>query len=56
MEEHEKADAEVDSLQLTGDFFKKIVIRRDIPTSFYDDDGIFYCNLLDFLTNRVEPF
>ena len=56
MEEQEKADAELDSLRLTGDFFKKIVIRRDIPTSFYDDDGIFNCNLLDFLTNRVEPF
>ena len=56
MEEHEKADAELDSLRLTGDFFKKIVIRRDIPTSFYDDDGIFNCNLLDFLMNRVEPF
>jgi predicted AAA+ superfamily ATPase len=56
MEEHEKADAELDSLRLTGDFFKKIVIRRDIPTSFYDDEGIFNCNLLDFLMNRVEPF
>ena len=52
---HAKADAELDSLRLTGDFFKKIVIRRDIPTSFYDDDGIFNCNLLDFLMNRVEP-
>jgi predicted AAA+ superfamily ATPase len=56
MDEQEKADAELDSLRLTGDFFKKIVIRRDIPTSFYDDDGIFNCNLLDFLMNRVELF
>lgn len=54
MEEQEKADAELDSLRLTGDFFKKIVIRRDIPTSFYDDSGVFNCNLLDFLMNRVE--
>ena len=56
MEEQEKADAELGSLRLTGDFFKKIVIRRDIPTSFYDDNGIFNCNLLDFLMNRVELF
>ena len=56
MENQEKADTELDSLRLTGDFFKKIVIRRDIPTSFYDDDGIFNCNLLDFLMNRVELF
>ena len=56
MDEQEKADAELGSLRLTGDFFKKIVIRQDIPTSFYDDNGIFNCNLLDFLMNRVELF
>ena len=56
MEEQEKADSELDSLRLTGDFFKKIVIRRDIPTSFYDDDGIFNYNLLEFLMNRIELF
>jgi predicted AAA+ superfamily ATPase len=53
MDEQEKADAELDSLRLTGDFFKKIVIRRDIPTSFYDEDGIFNCNLLDFLIKTL---
>ena len=56
MDEQEKKKTELDSLKLTADFFKKIVIRNDIPTSFYDDDGIMHCRLLDFLLNQVELF
>lgn len=56
MDEQEKKKTELDSLKLTADFFKKIVIRNDIPTSFYDDDGIMHCRLLDFLLNKVELF
>lgn len=56
MDEEKKGDSELNSLRLTKDFFKKIVIRNDIPTSFYDDEGIFHCRLLDFLLNKVELF
>ncbi len=56
MDEQEKKETELDSLKLTGDFFKKIVIRNDIPTSFYDDEGILHCKLIDFLLNQVELF
>ena len=56
MDEQEKKEIELDSLKLTADFFKKIVIRNDIPTSFYDDDGILHCRLIDFLLNQVELF
>ena len=56
IEDQEKQKAEIDSLKLTGDFFKKIVIRNDIPTSFYDEDGIFHCRLIDFLLNKIELF
>lgn len=56
MDEQKKKETELDSLKLTADFFKKIVIRNDIPTSFYDDDGIMHCRLLDFLLNQVELF
>ena len=56
MEEKEKSDKELASLKLTGDFFKKIVIRNDIPTSFYDDNGIMHASLTDFLLDRVELF
>ena len=51
-----KTDAEITSLLLTKDFFKKIVIRMDIPHNYYDDNGIFHCNLIDFLLNRVSLF
>ena len=52
----QKESAELDSLKLTGDFFKKIIVRMDIPHNFYDENGIFHCNLIDFLLERVELF
>lgn len=56
MDEEKKKETELDSLKLTADFFKKIVIRNDVLTSFYDDDGIMHCRLIDFLLNQVELF
>ena len=52
----QKESGELDSLKLTGDFFKKIIVRMDIPHNFHDDNGIFHCNLIDFLLERVELF
>lgn len=52
----EKMSVELQSLLLIKDFFKKIMIRMDIPHSFYDESGIFHCNLMDFLLERVELF
>ncbi|MGN0502246.1 MAG: ATP-binding protein [Ruminococcus sp.] len=54
MDTEEKTASELSSLLLTRDFFKKIIIRLDIPHSFYDDDGIFHCSLIDFLLKKVE--
>lgn len=51
-----KMDSELKSLTLTKDFFKKIVVRTDIPHNYYDDNGIFHCNLIDFLLEKVELF
>ncbi len=56
MSEDEKVTAELKSLLLAKDFFKKIIIRMDIPHNFYDENGIFHCNLIDFLLERVELF
>ena len=56
MSTEQKESAELESLKLTGDFFKKIIIRMDIPHHFYDDNGIFHCNLIDFLLERVDLF
>ena len=51
-----KESSELASLILTKDFFKKIIVRMDIPHNFYDDNGIFHCNLIDLLLGRVELF
>ena len=56
MDDEQKELSELSSLMLTGDFFKKIVIRMDVPHNHYDDNGIFHCNLIDFLLGRVELF
>ncbi len=56
MDAIKKESSELASLLLTKDFFKKIIVRMDIPHNFYDDNGIFHCNLIDFLLGRVELF
>ena len=54
METEQKITSEISSLLLAKDFFKKIVIRMDIPHNYYDENGIYHCNLTDFLLERVD--
>lgn len=56
MDTDKKESSELTSLILTKDFFKKIIVRMDIPHNFYDDNGIFHCNLIDLLLGRIELF
>mgnify|MGYP004485971067 FL=1 len=56
MDTDKKEASELSSLMLTKDFFKKIIVRMDIPHHFYDDNGIFHCSLIDLLLERVELF
>ena len=56
MDDNYKQNAELDSLRLTEDFFKKIVIRNDIPTSFFDEEGIYHVSFADFLLDKVQLF
>lgn len=56
MDTEEKTSSELESLTLTKDFFKKIIVRMDIPHNFYDENGIFHCNFIDLLLRRVELF
>ena len=37
---------------LTGDFFKKIIIMRDAPALYYNDDGVLIMSVNDFLLNE----
>lgn len=56
MDREKKETSELASLLLAKDFFRKIVVRMDIPHNFHDDNGIFHCNLTDLLLGRVEWF
>ena len=41
---------------VVNDADEKIMVRMDIPHNFYDDNGIFHCNLIDLLLGRVQLF
>ena len=56
MDDENKAKTELNSLKLTNDFFKKIVVRNDISHNFYDDNGFYHCNLTDFLLGKIDLF
>lgn len=56
MDTEKKTASELDSLLLTKDFFKKVIVRMDIPHNFYDENGIFHCSLIDLLLGRIELF
>lgn len=56
MDTEKKESTKLLSLLLAKDFFKKVVVRMDIPHSFYDENGIFHCNFIDLLLGRVELF
>ena len=40
------------SLTLTGDFFKKIIITKDVPASYYNDNGVLILSVYDFLLDE----
>ena len=46
-----KMEQEQRSLVMTGDFFKKIIITKDAPASYYNDDGVLIMSIYDFLLN-----
>lgn len=40
------------SLMLTGDAFKKIIITKDSPGPYYNEDGVLVMNIFDFLLDE----
>lgn len=52
MPDDEKAEIELTPFTLTGDFFPKIVVRKDIGKRWYDDNGILNINVIDFLLDK----
>ncbi|MCD8328897.1 MAG: ATP-binding protein [Ruminococcus sp.] len=46
-----KMEQEQRSLMLTGDGFKKIIITKEAPAPYYNDDGVLVMSVYDFLLN-----
>lgn len=53
MQSYEKQQRETESLKLTKDFFKKILVQWELPHNFMDEDGILHCSAADFLLDRT---
>ena len=49
-----KKESEISPFRAIRDSFKKVVIRNDIASSYYDNEGIFNCNLVEFLLGKVS--
>lgn len=49
--DQEKMGQEQRSLMHTGAFFKKIIIMKDVPASYYNDNGVLVMSIYDFLLN-----
>lgn len=47
-----KEESEIKPFSLTGDSFPKIVVRRDIGKSWYDETGVLHIGLIEFLLNE----
>lgn len=52
MPTQEKMEQEQRLLMLTGDAFKKIIITKDTPAKYYNDDGVLIMGIYDFLLNK----
>ena len=49
MGDEQKQESELKPFSLTGDSFRKIVVRKDIGKPWYDDNGVLNISLIDFL-------
>ena len=47
-----KMEQEQRSLMLTGDFFKRIIITKDAPAPYYNENGVLIMSVYDFLLNE----
>ena len=47
-----KMEQEQRSLMLTGDFFKRMIITKDSPAPHYNEKGVLFMNVYDFLLDE----
>ena len=53
MDDEEKRKTELKPFALSGDSFRKIVVRDDIGHRFFDDSGVLNISLVDFLQDST---
>lgn len=51
MPDQAKMEQEQRSLMLTGDFFKRLIVTKDTPTPYYNEQGVLIIGIYDFLLN-----
>ena len=49
LDTEEKRLRELKPFSLTGDFFRRVIVRQDIGKRWYDDQGILHIHVIDFL-------
>lgn len=50
----EKRNQETNSLRRIGDSYQRIVVQRDLHLPYYDENGIYYIALEDFLLKFID--
>lgn len=51
MPDQAKMEQEQRSLMLTGDFFKRLIVTKDTPAPYYNEQGVLIIGIYDFLLN-----
>ena len=51
MPDQTKMEQEQRSLMLTGDFFKRLIVTKDTPAPYYNEQGVLIIGIYDFLLN-----
>jgi len=49
LDTEEKRQQELKPFSLTGDHFRKIIVRNDVGKYWFDDSGVLNVNFIDFL-------
>ena len=52
MPDREKAEQEQHPLMKIEDNFKKIIITKDSPTTWYTEEGVLVMSIYDFMLNE----
>ena len=51
LQDEEKKASELKPFSLTGDSFRKIIVRNDVGLRWFDEQGILNISIQDFLTD-----